>query len=267
MLASHVAAKCGLNFLSVKGPELLNKYIGSSEQNVRDIFARARNAAPALLFFDEMDSIVPRRGGDSTGVTDRVVNQFLCELDGVEGAISGGKQLYVVGASSRPDLIDPALLRPGRLDKALYCGLPNCSERADMLRRMTAGLALATDVDLELVAARTDEYTPADLQAIVTNAQMALVQEAIQKAQETINAQRNGGAAASRSQQQTAVSSALPPLTQAHLMEALSASKPSTSAAERARYDKIYQKFKLNRDEPVDSAEFDPKKPQRQALA
>jgi peroxin-1 len=266
MLASNVAAKCGLNFLSVKGPELLNKYIGSSEQNVRDLFTRARAAAPALLFFDEMDSIVPKRGGDSTGVTDRVVNQFLCELDGVEGNIKGGKQLYVLGASSRPDLIDPALLRPGRLDKALYCGLPSEAERADMLRRMCSGLILASDVSFGPLAASTPDYTPADLQALVTDAQMSLVQQAIADTQENIkqaraSGKKRGAAAAAAA----AAPAALPPLSQAHLLAALASSKPSTTAADRARYDKIYHKFKLNRaEEPV---EFDPNKPQRQAQA
>jgi peroxin-1 len=115
LLASAVAKECGLNFISVKGPELLNKYIGQSEQGVRDVFDRAATAAPAILFFDEFEAIAPKRGGESTGVTDRVVNQFLCQLDGVEGR-SG---VYVLAASSRPDMIDPALLRPGRLDKAI----------------------------------------------------------------------------------------------------------------------------------------------------
>ena len=271
LLASHVASKCGLNFLAVKGPELLNKYIGSSEQNVREIFTKARNAAPALLFFDEMDAIVPKRGGDSTGVTDRVVNQFLCELDGVEGAIAGakaGKQLYVLGASSRPDLIDPALLRPGRLDKALYCGLPSHSERVDMLRRMCSSLHLGPDVDVEWVADRTEEYTPADLQAIVTNAQMALVQEVIARVQEDNDRSKVDGASASDAAATAKPAPiGLPPLTQSHLVSAWSSSKPSTSASDRARYDKIYTKFRLNREASEDKNEFDPNKKQRQALA
>eukprot|EP01133_Synstelium_polycarpum_P015192 gene15192-17978_t len=130
MLASSVAGECGLHFISVKGPELLNKYIGSSEQAVRDMFARAASATPCVLFFDEFDSIAPRRGHDSTGVTDRVVNQFLTELDGVEGL----RGVYVLAATSRPDLIDPALLRPGRLDKSLFCNIPEEHERLEVTK-------------------------------------------------------------------------------------------------------------------------------------
>ncbi|KAI9592090.1 P-loop containing nucleoside triphosphate hydrolase protein [Syncephalis fuscata] len=127
LLASAVAKECGLNFISVKGPELLNKYIGASEKSVRDLFERARAARPAILFFDEFDSIAPRRGHDSTGVTDRVVNQMLTEMDGAE-QLEG---VYVLAATSRPDLIDPALLRPGRLDKSILCGMPNHIERQE----------------------------------------------------------------------------------------------------------------------------------------
>jgi len=169
MLGNAVAAQCGLNFISVKGPELLNKYIGASEQNVRDLFARAQAAAPCVIFFDEFESIAPKRGGDSTGVTDRVVNQFLCQLDGVEGRAG----VYVVAASSRPDLIDPALLRPGRLDKAVYCALPETeAERLDILRAIckvhsppeTAGRETKMPEDAG-VSKRTDEDEDDDLTA------------------------------------------------------------------------------------------------------
>ncbi|XP_030883261.1 peroxisome biogenesis factor 1 isoform X3 [Leptonychotes weddellii] len=121
LLGGVIARESGMNFISVKGPELLSKYIGASEQAVRDIFIRAQAAKPCILFFDEFESIAPRRGHDNTGVTDRVVNQLLTQLDGVE-ALQG---VYVLAATSRPDLIDPALLRPGRLDKCVYCPPPD----------------------------------------------------------------------------------------------------------------------------------------------
>uniref|UniRef100_A0A8C5WNR5 Peroxisomal biosis factor 1 n=1 Tax=Laticauda laticaudata TaxID=8630 RepID=A0A8C5WNR5_LATLA len=121
LLAGVVAQESGMNFISIKGPELLSKYIGASEQAVRDVFNRAQAAKPCILFFDEFDSLAPRRGHDNTGVTDRVVNQLLTQLDGVEGL----KGVYILAATSRPDLIDPALLRPGRLDKCLYCPPPD----------------------------------------------------------------------------------------------------------------------------------------------
>jgi peroxin-1 len=120
-LAGAIAKKFNINFISVKGPELLNKYIGASEQNVRELFERAQNQKPSILFFDEFDSLVPRRGSGQTVVTDRIVNQFLCYLDGVEGRDG----VFVMAATSRPDLVDVALLRPGRIDKAVLCGFPD----------------------------------------------------------------------------------------------------------------------------------------------
>ncbi|GBG90573.1 hypothetical protein CBR_g50916 [Chara braunii] len=145
------AAACHLRFIGVKGPELLNKYIGASEQAVRDVFAKASAAAPSILFFDEFDAIAPKRGHDNTGVTDRVVNQLLTELDGVEG-LSG---VFVIAATSRPDLIDAALLRPRRLDRLLLCDFPSEFERKEILNVLARQLPLAADVDLSDIAAST----------------------------------------------------------------------------------------------------------------
>ena len=117
LLAKAVATSCSLNFLSVKGPELLNMYIGESEANVRRVFQRARDAKPCVIFFDELDSVAPKRGnhGDSGGVMDRIVSQLLAELDGMSGGEGQeGAEVFVIGATNRPDLLDPALLRPGR---------------------------------------------------------------------------------------------------------------------------------------------------------
>lgn len=115
LLAKAVATSCSLNFFSVKGPELLNMYIGESEANVRRVFQRARDAKPCVIFFDELDSVAPKRGnqGDSGGVMDRIVSQLLAELDGMAGS-KEGTDVFVIGATNRPDLLDPALLRPGR---------------------------------------------------------------------------------------------------------------------------------------------------------
>nr|CAH7747330.1 unnamed protein product [Callosobruchus chinensis] len=121
MLAEAAAKQCRLRIVTVKGPELLSKYIGASEQAVRDVFQKAQRAKPCILFFDEFDSLAPRRGHDNTGVTDRVVNQFLTQLDGIESLVG----VCVIAATSRPDLLDPALLRPGRLDRQILCPLPN----------------------------------------------------------------------------------------------------------------------------------------------
>ncbi|XP_042822322.1 peroxisome biogenesis factor 1 isoform X2 [Panthera tigris] len=172
LLAGVVARESGMNFISIKGPELLSKYIGASEQAVRDIFIRAQAAKPCILFFDEFESIAPRRGHDNTGVTDRVVNQLLTQLDGVEGL----QGVYVLAATSRPDLIDPALLRPGRLDKCVYCPPPDQVSRLEILNVLSDSLPLADDVDLQHVASVTDSFTGADLKALLYNAQLEALQ-------------------------------------------------------------------------------------------
>ncbi|KAK2073516.1 hypothetical protein P8C59_007797 [Phyllachora maydis] len=184
LLASAVAGECGLNFISVKGPEILNKYIGASEKSVRDLFARAQAARPCVLFFDEFDSIAPKRGHDSTGVTDRVVNQLLTQMDGAEG-LSG---VYVLAATSRPDLIDPALLRPGRLDKSLLCPVPDLDDRLDILRALGRKVRLGPDVlaseaDLVELGRRTENFSGADLQALLSNAQLEAIHEVLQQQQ------------------------------------------------------------------------------------
>ena len=186
LLASAIAHKCGLNFISIKGPEVLNKYIGASEKSVRDLFERAQAAKPCILFFDEFDSLVPKRGHDSTGVTDRVVNQLLTQLDGAE-ELSG---VYVLAATSRPDLIDPALLRPGRLDKSLLCDLPSTLERHDILRTICKGLDFEStdhtnpdvpDLVFQTISQRTNGFTGADLQAVIYNAHLDAIQERLEE--------------------------------------------------------------------------------------
>ncbi|SCV00169.1 LAMI_0G03334g1_1 [Lachancea mirantina] len=173
LLASAVAQQCGLNFISVKGPEILNKYIGASEQSVREIFERAQAAKPCILFFDEFDSIAPKRGHDSIGVTDRVVNQMLTQMDGAEG-LDG---VYVLAATSRPDLIDSALLRPGRLDKSLLCGLPDEADRLSIIQAVVASgkLILEEDCNLDVIAEKTNGFSGADLQALCYNASLKAI--------------------------------------------------------------------------------------------
>ncbi|KAI7954507.1 hypothetical protein MJO28_004907 [Puccinia striiformis f. sp. tritici] len=175
LLASAIAKECGLNFINIKGPELLNKYIGASEQSVRELFERAQVAKPCVLFFDEFESIAPKRGHDSTGVTDRVVNQLLTQMDGAEGL----EGVYVLAATSRPDLIDPALLRPGRLDKSLLCSMPTVAERHDILKAVSRALPLDGDLCFEEVAELTEGFTGADLQALIYSAHLEVVHESI----------------------------------------------------------------------------------------
>ncbi|XP_058106918.1 peroxisomal ATPase PEX1 isoform X2 [Magnolia sinica] len=150
--------------------------IRNAIQEVRDIFSKAASAAPCLLFFDEFDSIAPKRGHDNTGVTDRVVNQLLTELDGVE-ALTG---VFVFAATSRPDLLDAALLRPGRLDRLLFCDFPSWRERVDILTVLSRELPLASDVDLEAIASITEGFSGADLQALLSDTQLASVHELLE---------------------------------------------------------------------------------------
>lgn len=193
LLASAVAGECGLNFISVKGPEILNKYIGASEKSVRDLFERAQAARPCILFFDEFDSIAPKRGHDSTGVTDRVVNQLLTQMDGAEG-LSG---VYVLAATSRPDLIDPALLRPGRLDKSLICDVPSHSDRVDIIRAVSGKLAMSDEVAARIddIATHTEGFTGADLQAVVYNSHLEAVHDALGDRGTTDKSTSKGGGA------------------------------------------------------------------------
>ncbi|GAP87321.1 putative ATPase [Rosellinia necatrix] len=194
LLASAVAGECGLNFISVKGPEILNKYIGASEKSVRDLFERASAAKPCVLFFDEFDSIAPKRGHDSTGVTDRVVNQLLTQMDGAEG-LSG---VYVLAATSRPDLIDPALLRPGRLDKSLLCDFPNLEDRIDILQALGKKVKLNDEIlsseeGLTELGKRTEGFTGADLQALMSNAQLEAIHDVLNELESQPHSDKRGG--------------------------------------------------------------------------
>uniref|UniRef100_A0A8D2EJX8 Nuclear VCP like n=1 Tax=Theropithecus gelada TaxID=9565 RepID=A0A8D2EJX8_THEGE len=139
LLAKAVANESGLNFISVKGPELLNMYVGESERAVRQVFQRAKNSAPCVIFFDEVDALCPRRSDRETGASVRVVNQLLTEMDGLEAR----QQVFIMAATNRPDIIDPAILRPGRLDKTLFVGLPPPTDRLAILKTITKGADLS----------------------------------------------------------------------------------------------------------------------------
>ncbi|XP_016097323.1 nuclear valosin-containing protein-like [Sinocyclocheilus grahami] len=171
LLAKAVANESGLNFISVKGPELLNMYVGESERAVRQVFQRGRNSAPCVIFFDEIDALCPRRSEHESGASARVVNQLLTEMDGM----GNRQQVFMMAATNRPDIIDPAVLRPGRLDKTLYVGLPPPADRHAILVTITKNGTkplLDSDVNLEEIAhdARCESFTGADLSALVREA-------------------------------------------------------------------------------------------------
>ncbi|KDQ12329.1 hypothetical protein BOTBODRAFT_34616 [Botryobasidium botryosum FD-172 SS1] len=175
LLAKAVATSCSLNFFSIKGPELLNMYIGESEANVRRVFQKARDAKPCVIFFDELDSIAPKRGnhGDSGGVMDRIVSQLLAELDGMSDG-KGGADVFVIGATNRPDLLDPALLRPGRFDRMLYLGVSDTHEaQLKILEALTRKFRLDPGLDLKHVADQCPfNYTGADFYALCSDAML-----------------------------------------------------------------------------------------------
>ncbi|XP_059478326.1 nuclear valosin-containing protein-like [Neocloeon triangulifer] len=179
LLAKAVANEAGINFISVKGPELLNMYVGESERAVRQCFQRAKNSAPCVIFFDELDSLCPKRSESGEGsATMRVVNQMLTEMDGIEGRLG----VFLMAATNRPDIVDPAVLRPGRLDKILYVGLPGPEDRTDILRALTkngTSPRFANDVSLEELGDdnHTIGYTGADLAALVREASLQLLKE------------------------------------------------------------------------------------------
>ncbi|HWQ17658.1 MAG TPA: CDC48 family AAA ATPase [Sulfolobales archaeon] len=175
LLAKAVATESGANFISVRGPEILSKWVGESEKAIREIFRKARIYAPTVILFDEIDSIVPHRGSidEGTRVTERIVSQLLTEIDGIEKL----NNVVVIGATNRPDLIDPALLRPGRLDKIIYVPPPDYKSRLEILKVHTRKMPLAEDVDLEYIARSTEGYTGADIAAMVREAALYALRE------------------------------------------------------------------------------------------
>ncbi|TMH96410.1 AAA family ATPase, partial [Candidatus Bathyarchaeota archaeon] len=168
MLARSVATESEANFISIKGPELFSKWVGESEKAIREVFRKGRTAAPSIIFFDELDSVVPRRGtgfGDS-GVSERVISQLLTELDGIESL----ENVVVIGATNRPDIIDPAILRPGRFDRLIFVPAPDHATRMQILKIHCTNMPLSQDVDLDHVASQTGGYSGADLEAVVREA-------------------------------------------------------------------------------------------------
>lgn len=179
LLAKAIATEFSLNFFSVKGPELLNMYIGESEANVRRVFQRARDARPCVVFFDELDSVAPKRGnqGDSGGVMDRIVSQLLAELDGMSDDEEGGNGVFVIGATNRPDLLDSSLLRPGRFDKMLYLGVSDThAKQLTILEALTRKFAMHPETSLRRVAESLPfTYTGADLYALCSDAMLKAI--------------------------------------------------------------------------------------------
>ncbi|WP_457751717.1 CDC48 family AAA ATPase [Thermococcus sp.] len=177
LLAKAVANESEANFIAIKGPEVLSKWVGESEKNIREIFRKARQAAPTVVFIDEIDAIAPRRGTDVNRVTDRLINQLLTEMDGIQE----NSGVVVIAATNRPDIIDPALLRPGRFDRLILVPAPDEKARLEIFKVHTRKVPLAEDVSLEELAKRTEGYTGADIEAVVREAAMLAMRRALEE--------------------------------------------------------------------------------------
>jgi len=184
MLARAVATESEANFISIKGPELFSKWVGESEKAIREVFRKGRTAAPSIVFFDELDSVAPRRGmglGDS-GASERVISQLLTEMDGIESLVN----VVVIGASNRPDIIDPAILRPGRFDRLIYVPAPDHATRLQILRIHTRNMPLVHDVDLDQITRQAAGYSGADLEAVCREAGLISLRRDIEAKSVTI---------------------------------------------------------------------------------
>ncbi|MDO8648055.1 MAG: AAA family ATPase, partial [Candidatus Diapherotrites archaeon] len=179
LLAKAIANESEANFISIKGPELLSKFVGESEKGVRKIFRKARQVSPVVVFFDEIDSLATIRNGSEfdSGVGDRVANQLLTELDGVE-SLNG---VIFIAATNRPDLIDPALLRPGRIDKIIIVGGPDEKAREEIFKVHLKGVPLAKNFNLKEILQKTKGYTGADIQGLVREAVLMTLKESKMK--------------------------------------------------------------------------------------
>lgn len=240
LVAKAISNQSGANFISIKGPELLNKFVGESERSVRMVFARARASAPCVLFFDELDALAPRRGSDRANPSsERVVNQLLTELDGVEGRT----EVYVIGATNRPDMIDPAMLRPGRLDKLLYVPLPSPEQRGSILKTHARKYPVDTSVDLSTLAhdKRMDGFSGADLAAFMRESSMCALKGVYssRSVEELEDLERDMTG-------ESALQAVLPTITAANFQEGLDKVKPSVSAIDRASYESLSKEITQN---------------------
>jgi transitional endoplasmic reticulum ATPase len=168
LLARAVATESEANFITIKGPEVFSKWVGESEKAIREVFRKARMASPTVIFFDEFDSLVPGRGmgyADS-GVTERVISQLLTEMDGLVSL----EDVVIIAATNRPDIVDPAILRPGRFDRLIYVPEPNKDSRLEIFKIYTKDMPLAKDVDLTILVSMTKRYSGADIEALCREA-------------------------------------------------------------------------------------------------
>ncbi|KAF1765141.1 hypothetical protein GCK72_005093 [Caenorhabditis remanei] len=245
LLAKAIANECQANFISIKGPELLTMWFGESEANVRDVFDKARAAAPCVLFFDELDSIAKARGGsvgDAGGAADRVINQVLTEMDGMNAK----KNVFIIGATNRPDIIDPAVLRPGRLDQLIYIPLPDEASRLQIFKASLRKTPLAADLDLNFLAKNTVGFSGADLTEICQRACKLAIRESIER-EIRQEKERQDRRARGEELMEDETADPVPEITRAHFEEAMKFARRSVTDNDIRKYEMFAQTLQQSR--------------------
>lgn len=241
LLAKAIANECGANFISIKGPELLTMWFGESEANVRDLFDKARAASPCVLFFDELDSIAKARGGgggSGSDAGDRVINQILTEIDG----IGGNKNVFVIGATNRPDILDNAITRPGRLDQLIYIPLPDLESRLSIFKANLRKSPVAHDVNLTTLAMATEGFSGADITEICQRAARNAIRESVDSGK--ARARRLATGVSSESRDSDPSWDPVPFIRRDHFEEAMARARKSVSAADIKVYERFSSKLK-----------------------
>merc|ERR1712227_926484 len=243
LLAKAIANECQANFISIKGPELLTMWFGESEANVRDVFDKARSAAPCVLFFDELDSIAKSRGGsggDGGGASDRVINQILTEMDGM----GSKKNVFIIGATNRPDIIDSAIMRPGRLDQLIYIPLPDDGSRMAILKSNLRKSPVADSVDLPYLAKMTRGFSGADLTESCQRACKLAIRESIDADIKREKEKQKAGATTMDVDDEEDL---VPEITKAHFEEAMKFARRSVSDNDIKKYEMFSQTLQQSR--------------------
>merc|ERR1712176_1559885 len=241
LMAKAIANECGANFISVKGPELLNMWFGGSEANVRNLFEKARAASPCILFFDEMDSIARARGagggGGSSETSDRVINQILSEIDGM----GSGKTLFIIGATNRPDILDPGIMRPGRLDQLIYIPLPDKDSRISIFKANLRKSPVSDDVNMELLAGVTEGFSGADITEICQRAAKNAIRDSITAG---IERQKRVESGELTQEEADALPDPVPYITKKHFEMSMSKARRSVGPEIIKQYDEFTAKTK-----------------------
>merc|ERR1711935_171012 len=252
LLAKAIANECKANFISIKGPELLTMWFGESEANVRDLFDKARQASPCVIFFDEMDSIAKTRGSGGPGSSeagDRVINQILTEIDGV----GARKNVFVIGATNRPDILDPAVIRPGRLDQLIYIPLPDLKSREAIFKAALRKAPLSPDIDIGVLAKSTHGFSGADITEICITASKLAIREAIMSEEERLKKVAAGEIDVDEGKAD--VKDML--ITKAHFNFSMSKARKSVSEKDLTLFDEFAEKQKAGRGEAATNFKFD----------